>query len=218
MPCAFLPASFLFYSLDYLGRQLLNQHFLVYVFYLPAQVSPVSHMTSTTLVGFLRFFNSPLPSPVLSLVSRPWALVLSMMRWSRWGVRSCGCDCCLLVGVARLLASSDSPLLPLSKFPVSLSTPVLSPVPVLAPAPVLAPIPSLVLVLPPVSAPVPVPVPVAVSSLPPLVPFPPLGTTSSGRRRVLCLKLLATCKRHLLCTEMMLRTEWQSWSSHLLLP
>ena len=64
-----------------------------------------------------------------------------------------------------------------------------------------------VLILPLVPA--PVPVPVAVSSLLALVPCSPLGTTLSGRRRVLHPELLATFRRHLLSTETMPRAEGQ---------
>ena len=52
-------------------------------------------------------------------------------------------------------------------------------------------------------------IPPIVFSLPSLVCCSPFGTTSSGRRRVLRPKLLATCRRHLLCTEIMPRAEWQ---------
>ena len=41
----------------------------------------------------------PPPSPAPSLASRSWALVLRMMRRSRWGVESGGCGCWLPVGV-----------------------------------------------------------------------------------------------------------------------
>ena len=67
-----LPSLLPSYSLDYLGRQLLNQHSLVYVFFLFPPKSPpflTSHLQ--LLWGFLRFFASPPPSPVLSLASRP---------------------------------------------------------------------------------------------------------------------------------------------------
>ena len=46
----------------------------------------------------------------MSFASRSWALALSRMRRSRWGVRVCDCGCWLLVDVALLLASSDPPL------------------------------------------------------------------------------------------------------------
>ena len=114
--------------------------------------------------------------------------------------------------------SSDPPLLPPRKFPGSLSLHLISIlVPVLAPihapvlTPVFSPIPTLVLIhilLPP-SVPTPIPVPVTVSYFPFLVSCSPLGTKSSGRRRVLRPKLLATCRRHLLSTEIMPCVEWQ---------
>ena len=68
--------------------------------------------------------SSPLlhpPDPVLR--PRPWALVLSMIQLSRWGLWSCGFGCWSLVGVAPPLASFDPPLLPLRRFPCSLSPP-----------------------------------------------------------------------------------------------
>ena len=49
-----------------------------------------------------------------------------MMRLSRWGVGSCDCGCWILLDVTHLLASSDPPLLPLRKFPGSLSSPLSS--------------------------------------------------------------------------------------------
>ena len=151
-----------------------------------------------------------MPSPVLPLASRPWALVLRMMRRSRWGVRSCGCGYWLLVGVTPSLASSAPSLLFLRWFTGSLSPPSFSlfsstfPLPFL-PHPCLRarsrPCPR--------SRPHPVPVPVTVFSLLSLGPGFPLGTTSSDRRRVLRPKLLATNKRHILSTEMMFRAEWR---------
>ena len=55
------------YSLHYLGWQLLDQPFLFYIFLRPTQVSPVSHMASTTLVRFLALLrlSSALPNPIL---------------------------------------------------------------------------------------------------------------------------------------------------------
>ena len=43
-----------------------------------------------------------------------------MMRRSCWDIRTCGCDCWLLVSVAHLLLSSARPILPLRKSPGSL--------------------------------------------------------------------------------------------------
>ena len=84
----------------------LNQHFLSSFFFPSAQVSPVFHKRlSITLVGdFLRFFASSPPSPILSLVSHPWALALRMTRRSRWSMGSCGCEYWLLVGIAPPLS------------------------------------------------------------------------------------------------------------------
>ena len=75
------------------------------------------------LWSFLGFYASFPPSPTLYLASRPWALVLRMIRPSYCGVGSCGCGCKVLVGVARLLASSDPPLLSPYKFSGYLSSP-----------------------------------------------------------------------------------------------
>ena len=82
--CAFLPSSLLFCR--YLGRQLLKQNFLIYTrFFLFPPKSPPFPTSRLHLVwSFLRFFASPPPSPILSLVSRSWALVFfSMIRPAR---------------------------------------------------------------------------------------------------------------------------------------
>ena len=60
----------------------------------------------------------------------------------------------------------------------------------------------------------PVPVPLTVSSLPSLMPCTPPDTTSSGSHRALQQKLLPTCGRHPLSTEMMPREEWQCLVLH----
>ena len=54
-------------SLDYLGWQLQNQHFLFYIFSLSTHVSPVSRTASTTIFRFLALFRPPsaLPDPIL---------------------------------------------------------------------------------------------------------------------------------------------------------
>ena len=105
-------------------------------------------------------------------------------------VGSWGCLLLLIVGVATSLASSDlSPIPPLlspRRFLLSFVIPVfahaLAPLQVLVPAPV--------------------------SFLPSLVPGSPLDTTSLGRCRILHPKLLATCRRHFLSTEIMPRAQW----------
>ena len=74
--------------------------------------------------------------------------------------------------------------------------------PVLALIPALVLIPLLVLVIP--APPSPIPVPITVPPLPSLVLCSPLGTTSSGRWRVLYPEPPATCRLHLLSIEMML--------------
>ena len=54
-------------SLDYLGWHLLNQPFLFYIFFLFPPVSPPFPARRLQLFcGFLRFFASRLPSPILS--------------------------------------------------------------------------------------------------------------------------------------------------------
>ena len=92
-----------------MGWQLLNQPFIFYVFLFPSK--SLSFLTSRLqlLWGFLCFFASRPPSTILSFASRPWVLVLIMMRRSQWGVGFCGFGFWLLVGVARLLAYSSSP-------------------------------------------------------------------------------------------------------------
>ena len=56
------------YSLDYLGWQLLNQPFFVYVFLLTPKSSPFVTSRLQLLSGFLRFFASPPPSPIPSSI------------------------------------------------------------------------------------------------------------------------------------------------------
>ena len=64
-----------FYSLDILGRHLLNHHSRVYVFCLSVQLSPIFRIASITLLGFLALIHSSaLPDPfprLLSLGSGP---------------------------------------------------------------------------------------------------------------------------------------------------
>ena len=102
-----LPSLPPFYSLDFLGRHLLSQHFLVYDFFsfrssLLRFPHPVHH---STLLGFLvllrLFFTLRDPwSSCMSFASRPLALVLRKIRPSCWGVGPCGCGCWLLIRVA----------------------------------------------------------------------------------------------------------------------
>ena len=78
--CLALPSPLPCYSVDSLGRQFLNQHFIVYTFLFPPKSPPFPTSRLQLLWGFLRFFASPPPSPVLPLISRPCTLVLSIMR------------------------------------------------------------------------------------------------------------------------------------------
>ena len=65
--CFVPPAQLTCSSLNYMGRQLLYQPFLIYLFSLSGQVSPVSRIASTTPEGFsaLLHLSSALPDPVL---------------------------------------------------------------------------------------------------------------------------------------------------------
>ena len=87
-----------------------------------------SHRVITLFWCFLRFFAPPPPSSILSLVSRPWALVLRMMTRSRWGVGSCGLwllvTITLSLSLSLSLASSRPIPYPLS--PISPLTPLSS--------------------------------------------------------------------------------------------
>ena len=118
------------------------------------------------------------------------------MRRSRWGVRSRGCcGCWLLVGVTPLSRLSI-PLLPLRRFPGSLSSPPSSLFSSPFPLPFSPPF------LPSCSFPSS-----SSSSFPSPPPYPfhhrfllsvsgalfPLGTRSWGRRRIVRQKLLTTC-------------------------
>ena len=70
-----LPFPFLlpFYSLDILGRHLLNQHYYIIVYFCSpsARVFPVFHIVSTILLRFLALLHpsSALPDPVPRLSS-----------------------------------------------------------------------------------------------------------------------------------------------------
>ena len=52
--------------------------------------------------GVSHVFIPPLRSPVPPLTPRPSALILRMLRHSRWGIRSCDCGCCSPVSVTPL--------------------------------------------------------------------------------------------------------------------
>ena len=138
-----------------------------------------------------------------------------MVRRSRWGV---GLRLLLLLLLwslvtrwRRYLSCLPTPLyhiffkVPRLSLPSTLIS-IIVPVPI----PNIAPISSFMLI--PVLALVPdrAPVPVTIPSFLSLMPCSPLGTTWLGRRRVLRPKLLATCRRYLLSTEMMPRTKLQS--------
>ena len=122
------------------------------------------------------------------------------------GVGSCGCGCWLLVRVAHLPTSSDPGSLSSTLIYILVS--VLSP-PVAAPdaAPFLTLVLIPILVISPVPTPVPVSIPI--SFLSSLVPCFPLGNASTGRGRDLHAKPLATCRCHMLSTEMVSNAEWQ---------
>ena len=64
LSCLCFPPLLPFYSPDYLGRQLLNQPLIVYMFFSSRPSLPVSQIASTTLC-----LSSPLPDPVYRLPS-----------------------------------------------------------------------------------------------------------------------------------------------------
>ena len=73
-----LPSPLPCYSLDYLGRQLLNEPFLSTLFSLSTQVSPVPTSCQQLLCAFLRFFAFPPPSPIPSSFPFSYPLLLSL--------------------------------------------------------------------------------------------------------------------------------------------
>ena len=210
-----LPSLLPSYSLDYLGRQLLNQTF-IYVSLsfrpnLPRFTQRVYNSSGVSCT--LRRLSSTLPDPVPRLPS----LVSDLQHDATVSLGRRVLRLRLLVIRSRsppsrifrptFITTSRVPGLSLPPTVVSILVLVLSPVP----APVPAPIPTVVLIPILVFSPVlaPVSVPVTVSFLPSLVPCFPLGTISTSWRRVLRVKLLATCRCHLLSTDMMPRVEWQ---------
>ena len=208
MLCAPPPASLLFFRLS--GSAATEQALSWLHLFRSTQVSPISHIASTIILRFLALLrlSSALPNPVSRLPSlgsgpqqdatvslrrrvlRPWLLVI---RWRRPPTRFFRPTSVTTLYLSRLSLLSTL---------ISVLVPILSPLPAPVAASVLAPIPTLVLIpvlaLPPV--PVSVPLPATIFSLPFLVPCSPLSNTSSGRRRVLRPKLLATCRHHLLST------------------
>ena len=85
-----LPPLLHFYYLHYLGRQLLNQPFLVYVFPLSTRISSVSYMASTTLVRALALLHlsSALPDPILVAVLVPIHIPVPIYATARFRPRS----------------------------------------------------------------------------------------------------------------------------------
>ena len=64
--CLTLPSLLPRYSVDYLGRQLLNQPLVCTLFFFRPSLPRFPHRVYNKLLwGFLRFFASPPPSPVL---------------------------------------------------------------------------------------------------------------------------------------------------------
>ena len=201
MPCGLLPSSVLFsrlFELAAIEPTFSCQRFLLF------QVSSVSHIASTPLVQFLTLIrlSSALSDPIprlphpgsgsyhdttVALGRRVLRLRLLVTRWCHPS--------------SRVFRPGDF----LYNTLIYILVPVFSPVP----ASIASPTPTLALILVIVFSPVPTITPVAVTVffLPCLVPCPPLGTVSTGRCRVLCAKLLATYRRHLLSTEMTLRVE-----------
>ena len=116
-----------FYSLDYLGRQLLNQPFFVYVFSLSTRISHVSHIASTTLVRSLPLF------------------CLSFGLTGPFSFPSLFPSCVPSFAPARVHAPSPSP------------SPSPSASPFLPPPPTSSPLPPPTLILPPIGLPFPFP-------------------------------------------------------------
>ena len=91
-----LPSLLPWYSLNNLGRKLLNQQLFSTFFPISAQVSPVSHIASATLVFFFALIrlSSALPAPftlwrILELSSSPFPLHYRSL--SRLQSRPCSC-------------------------------------------------------------------------------------------------------------------------------
>ena len=154
-----LPPLLPCYSLKHLGRQLLNQPFLVYIFSLSTRFFPVSHIASTTLVWFLSLIclSSALPDPIFVPVPFPSSL--------------------LLLFPSSLPSPFPSPSLFSARLRVS-TPPVFVPFP--APSPLPSPFPSCVPSFPftPVLVPAPSPSPTLSPSPSPFTspspsPFPP---------------------------------------------
>ena len=153
-----LPPLLPCYSLKHLGRQLLSQPFLVYIFPLSTRFFPVSHIASTTLVWFLSLIclSSALPDPIFVPVRFPSSL--------------------LLLFPSSLTSALTSPSLSFARLRVS--TPVFIPFP--APSSLPSPFPSCVPSFPftPVLVPAPSPSPTLSPSPSPFMspspsPFPP---------------------------------------------
>ena len=209
MHCTSFPASFLFSRLSGSAATVTTLFFYIIIFSHPSQVSPVFRVAYITFLGFLDLlcFPSALPDPVPRIPSLsscpPYDATFSLGRrvlrlWllvTRWRHPPSS------VFRPTSITISKVPRLSLPSSLLSILVPVYAPV--LTPIPVLVPIPVLHIIS--VSSPVPVPVPVG--SLPSLVPWPPLGTTSSGRHRIVRPKLLATFWCHLLSIETMQRAE-----------
>ena len=115
MPCASLPASLPFYRLS--GSALTEPTISCLHFF---SFRPILSRIQRRIYNFsgVSRASSPLLHPTDAVPHfRPWTLVFSMMRRSCCDIRTCGCDCWLLVSVAHLLLSSARPLLPLRKSP-----------------------------------------------------------------------------------------------------
>ena len=143
-----LPSLLPCHSIDYLGRQLLNEPFLVYVFSL-FQPKSASFPTSRLqlLCGFLRFLTSSPPSPLSSsFPSRSPPHLSSHLNYcSRFRPRSCPRSILVLVhGVsipvpALVSARSPLPSPSISYLRSFATTPVLVPAPSPAPSPSTSP-------------------------------------------------------------------------------
>ena len=206
------------YSLFYMGRELLNQHFLVCVFCLSVR-SPL-FLTSCLqfLCGCFHFFAFPMPSPIpsafLSLSPFPFPSLLLLSTPSPLPSPFPSC--------ARQWVSTPVPTPVLA--PLPLPSPFPSCVPSSAPTPLTPPAPSPypsrsvpITVYVPEPAPDPVhasdpapysdPAPDPARSFPPLGPGYPLGTMRVCRHQALRTELSDARKRHPLSADMMMRVE-----------